>query len=251
MKPNPGEIAILKAVPPGMLDDLPQEDQQAIKEIVGKPVLVSAYDDAGRAELEFTDRDGHFHCLFVAPDFITQSGIDSKLELRTRVEVAIKRAFLGVSLGDGTSLRRAQMAGGRKNETPKQKEITDNWCGISLDELERDSVANLDAQGFRYYIPALMLSLLEHYDASSMRVIGTLSGLYPKKDAWEYHMHRYSLLDTPQKMAIARFLTELPKLVALDSEDQRAAKRALRNFWGNISKVLSNAETGEVKPPIR
>jgi hypothetical protein len=242
MRPNPGEIVILTAIPRGMLDDLPEEDQRAIKEIVGKPVLVNEYDDVGRAALEFTDRDGHFHLLFVAPDFITQSGIDSRLELRTRVEFAIKRAFLGVGLGDGTSLRQAQMVDGRKNEPSRQKEITDNWSCVSLDELERNGIAHLDALGFRYYIPALMLSVLDCYDSSSMRVIGTLTGLYPKQESWEYHMHRYSLLDAPQKAAIAQFLVKLPELVNLDPEDARIVERALRNYWGEYSATLKFPE---------
>ena len=70
MKPNPGQMVVLTAIPRGMLDDLPEEDKQAIKEIVGKPVLLNEYDDAGRAELEFKDREGHPHYLFVAPEFI-------------------------------------------------------------------------------------------------------------------------------------------------------------------------------------
>ena len=240
MKPNPGELVVLIAIPRGMLDDLPEEDQLAIKEIVGKPILLNEYDDAGRAELEFTDRDGKFHFLYVAPDFIKAAGTNSRLELRTRVESEIRRAFLGVGLGKGTSLRQAQIADGRKNEPSTQKEITDNWSRVSLDELERDCVAHLDALGFRYYIPAPMLSVLEHYNSSSMRVIGTLTGLYPKKDnTWEYHMHRYSLLDATQKAAIARFLSELPKLVELDSESQKVVERALRNYWGEY--LQSNA----------
>jgi len=112
-------------------------------------------------------------------------------------------------------------------------EITDDWSQIPLDELERDCISHLDALGFRYYIPALMLSVLNHYESSSMRVIGTLGGLYPKKDSsWEYHMHRYSLLSPAQKTAIARFLTALPKLVELDFQDQKVVPRALRNYWG-------------------
>src|SRR5215469_15804011 len=58
-------------------------------------------------------------------------------------------------------------------------------CGcltVPPDELERNCIAHLDALGFRYYIPALMLSVLDHYEPLSMRVIGTLAGLYPKKD---------------------------------------------------------------------
>lgn len=70
MKPNPGEMFVLTAIPQGFLDDLPEEDQQAIREIVGKPVLLNEYDDAGRAELEFNDRDGQPHFIFIATDFI-------------------------------------------------------------------------------------------------------------------------------------------------------------------------------------
>ncbi|HXO88320.1 MAG TPA: DUF6714 family protein [Candidatus Acidoferrales bacterium] len=62
------------------------------------------------------------------------------------------------------------------------------WSQVTLDELERDCTAHLDALGFRYYIQALMLSVLDRYEPSSMRVIGTLAGLYPKKgDSWEHH----------------------------------------------------------------
>jgi hypothetical protein len=103
---------------------------------------------------------------------------------------------------------------------------------VPLDELEGACIAHLDALGFRYYIPALMLSVLNHYESSSMRVIGTLIGLYPKKDdGWEYHMHRYSLLNAAQKTAIARFLEALPKMVQLDFEDLKIVPRALRNYW--------------------
>ena len=70
MKPNPGDMVVLTAIPQGFLDDLPEEDQQAIKDIVGKPALLNEYDDAGRAELEFNDRDGQPRFIFVAADFI-------------------------------------------------------------------------------------------------------------------------------------------------------------------------------------
>jgi hypothetical protein len=76
MKPKPGELVILTEIPRGTLDDLPPEDQQAITDVVGKSILLKDYDDAGRAELEFTDRDGETHYIFVAPKFIraAQSG---------------------------------------------------------------------------------------------------------------------------------------------------------------------------------
>ena len=70
MEPKPGELVVLTEVPPGMLDDFPLEDQQAIVEIVGKPIALRGYDDDGRAELEFIDHAQISHVIFVAPRFI-------------------------------------------------------------------------------------------------------------------------------------------------------------------------------------
>jgi hypothetical protein len=56
IKPKPGDMVVLTAVPPGLLDGLPQEDQHAITAMVGKPVLLVGYDDDGRAEVCFDDR---------------------------------------------------------------------------------------------------------------------------------------------------------------------------------------------------
>jgi len=164
---------------------------------------------------------------------------DKTLQIRGAVERNIRAAFRGVTLGAGITLRGAQLIDGGSASSGEQTqpftggEIIDDWELVQLGELDRDSVAHLDALGFRYYIPALMLSVLKHYDSSSMRVIGTLTGLYPKKDnAWEYHMQRYSLFDATQKTAIAQFLEALPKLVDLDSTDKSTAERAVRDYWG-------------------
>lgn len=67
-----GEKVVLVAIPPGFLDDLPDEDQRAIRAIVGKPVMFFGYDDDGRVELDFAEdaRPGHHHTIWVAPEFI-------------------------------------------------------------------------------------------------------------------------------------------------------------------------------------
>jgi uncharacterized protein DUF6714 len=164
------------------------------------------------------------------------------LQIRFTVENEIRAAFRGVTLGRGMSLRQAELADRFQDAVWKahgaslgRGEISDDWSQVSLEELERDCIAHLDAEGFRYYIPALMLSLLDHYDSSSMRVIGTLSSLYPKKDnTWEFHMNRYSLLNLPQRTAIARFLAALPQLIELSGEDHKIVPRALRNYWGKF-----------------
>jgi hypothetical protein len=69
-RPKPGEKVILKELPPGFVDDLPEEDQRAISAVVGKPILLNKYEGDGRAELEFKSGDGHLHYLYIDPKFI-------------------------------------------------------------------------------------------------------------------------------------------------------------------------------------
>jgi hypothetical protein len=69
-KPMAGNRVILTELPPGFLRDLDEEDQQAIKDAVGRPVRLNEYDEYGRAELEFKDRNGCFHTMYVGPEFI-------------------------------------------------------------------------------------------------------------------------------------------------------------------------------------
>jgi hypothetical protein len=169
--------------------------------------------------------------------------MDTSLQIRHAIESEIRKAFRGVTLGQGLSL--AQLAAAdtvvrNENSTSiAHGQITEDWCQILLAELESDHIALLDAFGFRYYIPALMLSALNCYEPGTMRVISTLSGLYPKKDSWDYDMHRYSLLNPSQKAAIARFLQALPDLIKLEFEDQKIIQRALRNYWGQYLQTTA------------
>ena len=73
-QPKPGETVVLTTLPPGLIDGLPQEDQNAITAIVGKPVLLVGYHEDGRAELDFedpfdvrTDGSSHTHTIWVPP----------------------------------------------------------------------------------------------------------------------------------------------------------------------------------------
>ena len=75
--PKPGDLVILTQLPPGLLDGLPEDDQRAIRAIVGRPIVLVEYDDLGWVELEFddpfesrTETSSHTHSIWVAPEFI-------------------------------------------------------------------------------------------------------------------------------------------------------------------------------------
>ena len=60
----------LKASPLRFADDLPYEDQRALREVVGKRIIFNGYDEEGRAELEFTDGNGVNRTIWLDPKFI-------------------------------------------------------------------------------------------------------------------------------------------------------------------------------------
>jgi hypothetical protein len=60
-------MVLLKSIPPGLVDGLPQDDQNAIVAIIGKPVLLVGYDDDGRAELHFDERGVKHYPQLVVP----------------------------------------------------------------------------------------------------------------------------------------------------------------------------------------
>lgn len=163
---------------------------------------------------------------------------------RENLEAEIKSAFAGVVLGDGVSIGHAEFIDcWGKNPDGSQisdeqyraittNDVVDDWTQVTLEELERDNIAHFDPAGLRYYLPALMLSLLDRYDPSSMRTIGTLHGLLPSPDyPPDVAAHRFSLLSPTQKIAVARFLLLLPELAKLDREDEKIVRRALERYW--------------------
>jgi hypothetical protein len=42
-------------------------------QVVGKPILLTGYDEDGRAELEFQDGSADFHFIYVSPEFIRKA----------------------------------------------------------------------------------------------------------------------------------------------------------------------------------
>jgi len=48
-KPEAGDMVVLSNVPPGLRGRLPADDQRAIRDAVGKPVLLAGHDEDGRA----------------------------------------------------------------------------------------------------------------------------------------------------------------------------------------------------------
>jgi len=64
-----GSKVILNTLPPDLLRGLPEEDQAAIRAIIGRPVTLAGY-SFGEAELEFVDNAGDSHSIWVEPSLL-------------------------------------------------------------------------------------------------------------------------------------------------------------------------------------
>ncbi|UHQ19729.1 hypothetical protein LVB87_00735 [Lysobacter sp. KIS68-7] len=92
-------------------------------------------------------------------------------------------------------------------------------------------LAHMQAEEYRYYLPAYMLYALEHAQASILEtaVPGcVVFALRPSRDYPAYSASQYSLLDAPQREAVAAFL----RYMAIHAEEFTSgdAERALE-FW--------------------
>lgn len=66
---QPGDLVVLLSVPHALLANLPEDDQAAIKSVIGRPVKFAGI-SYGQAELEFSDSKGDEHTIWVDPDKI-------------------------------------------------------------------------------------------------------------------------------------------------------------------------------------
>jgi hypothetical protein len=164
--------------------------------------------------------------------------------MKTKEEIVnlINSAFEGVVLGKGISLNQSKIIDNYGRGCTDEEfgalpdsETTDNWQEIPLKELDdADCIAHMDYEGIRYYIPALMIRLLDNYDACEMMSIGTLSFLYPYKDYWNSRMSMYGFFADQQRFAMASYLKALPNLVELKEDDLARVRRAIERYWNEV-----------------
>jgi hypothetical protein len=161
---------------------------------------------------------------------------------RDEIEANIRSAFAGVRLGSGVSLRQAQSIDGTifglepTHVGPDSDEISDDWTRVPESELLRDNIAHLDPDGLRYYLPALMLWLLDHHDdddrtgdGAEMTAIGTISAL-----TGNVAQDMDDSFTPEQRTAIASYLEAIPRLVNLPQEDAARVAGSLDRHWGQF-----------------
>ena len=152
---------------------------------------------------------------------------------RADVESALRSAFGGVRLGRGISLSMAEAIDDWVDQSIVEglrgTESDEDWTAIDPRELERaESIAHLDPEGLRFYLPALMLLLLNRYEPTEMWCIGTTAAL----DQRQPHPDGFlEFLSPEQRRAVALYVQALPGLVPLEHDDAAILDRSFRATW--------------------
>ena len=151
---------------------------------------------------------------------------------REAVEAAIRDAFAGVRLGRGNSISMTELidewADPAIVERLAGSEPDEDWASISPADLDRAIVAHFDPEGLRYYLPALMLRLLDDYDPLESWCSGTIGALDQRRGHPQGFL---KLLSRTQRRATALYVKALPDLVELSQSDAAILSRALRDVW--------------------
>ena len=170
---------------------------------------------------------------------------------RDEVEAAIRSAFAGVTLGSGTSALQSEQTEAMEPwvkplteaeyRVLPQSETTDDWAAIPDAELVHVLPMHLDDEGLRYYLPALLIWLLDNYEGPQprhpfdgpMEVIYTFGALAPNW-AREWWWRKYDAFSAEQRAAIARYVREFPHLVQIRSDDQADLESASLDYWNQF-----------------
>jgi hypothetical protein len=168
---------------------------------------------------------------------------------RSELEALIHNAFEGAQLGGGLSLQQAELIDDmdwRDRLTQAEfdaipaREVTDDWTALTADDLATKNVAHLDPEGLRYYLPGLMLRLLDDYDPGEMWVIGTIHAL----DQRDRHPRGFVELLTPaQRRAIAEYIRVVPTLVDLRKEDAAVLRRSFDTVWSRYADPATGSSS--------
>ncbi|NQZ01036.1 MAG: hypothetical protein HRT45_10270 [Bdellovibrionales bacterium] len=147
----------------------------------------------------------------------------------------IQQAFAGVQLERGLSLCQLEAIDSRHELSPQEfaklaeKDVTSNWQEVDKADLKNcECYAHMDAQSFHYYLPALLLMILENYEAGEMWCIGLISSLDSRQASAS---QRFTVLSDTQKQAIAHAIFHLLELNNLNHEDQKVLQRSADHYW--------------------
>ena len=157
-------------------------------------------------------------------------------ETRQAIIADIELAFGDVRRGDGVTLHQARVKddyGSAQEEAEARKKDTDTrWQEIPESWIERlgDALTFVDdPEGFRYYLPAFMIWILNNYEESDAVAADQVASLLGDYVLPRQMLNRCRLFTHAQMRAVARFLQCFAGFA--DDTWAQYARKALDQHW--------------------
>lgn len=168
-----------------------------------------------------------------AEDWLTIS--EHRQRLATEISRKLDQAWRGVRRGNGVTLHQMVVLDDY-GSIELQREVAKNDPEVHWQQIEEqklwdfaDSLTFLDAEGYRFYIPAFLRSMLGRL-AQGRETTCFYSGVWYSLDGGTYHVeYHYPLLSTAQKNIIATFLQAFQNFG--DKDDRLKAWSCLKAYW--------------------
>jgi hypothetical protein len=154
----------------------------------------------------------------------------------------IELAFKKVRRGTGVTLHEAEVIDDHGSDAHRAKARTQDtekrWQDVPDRDIENhySVLSFMDAEGFRYYIPAYMSWTLRNFaTSSSLSCDMTIYALTPSnhQKIADWQRERWQLLDASQSKAVLSFLKYMLKN-ADGRADDSAAYAAIADYWGRF-----------------
>jgi hypothetical protein len=81
------------------------------------------------------------------------------------------------------------------------------------------------------------MSVIDSYDGTSMRVIGTFMSL----EANDHHKRMYTLLNGTQKAAVAQFLAHVAEVVPFRFNEETEIAKGMESYWNQHLRQVDEA----------
>ena len=160
--------------------------------------------------------------------------------VRTALIELITAAFADVQRGNGISLHEAvaidRYAMPEERMSGRKQDTESCWQDVPAQDIEDNYpvLTYMDAEGFRYYLPAFMVWSLKNYQTSAS--VSTEAPIYEldvsgEEDKRKRKIDQFRLFSEEQRVAACRFLRFMSEQTAADAS---MAQPALDGYWGQF-----------------
>ena len=149
----------------------------------------------------------------------------------------IHAAFAELTLGGGITLHQAHLEGFYDEDeeewlAARGKDMESHWAEVPDWKLESgfSPLHFLDAEGWRFYIPAFMCWSLKNWRTTHSITVDTVLWALARTD--DHLMNRYELLNRAQSEAVCDFLAFFDRY-----SGQADASKAVQAYWHQFKKA--------------